>query len=539
MAAACLTMARGVVAAPPAPPAGPKAPSSSAPPAAPPAAAPGVMTPAEMEALPSDDLRAGIELFKKKRYDDSAARLEMAYMVKPQAGTLRLLAEAYRAQHRFADAYEAYERLLATHRDRLAPKDAGDVRMTLQILEFLTGQIEVHVDEAGAEIFVDGRAAGKSPLKRPVRVDPGMHRVRTVLQGMAPVQHENIEIKEKQKVVLTVRFSPEGSQTPVELKEAGGRLQVTGTPEGAIVVVDGKDVGTLPHEGDVPTGKHRVEVVAPGHRSFVQDVNVKERETITREVTLSPAGTPQGPTPPPPPEPPPKPYGLYAGVELLGALPLLSYPLVPCPDGGQCTESVLLGAGLGVHAGYNFGLLGVELTAAGLGTFHNQRHAIPGGTDPTTPEFQAGDIARDQNYRVQSSGVFVGAGPRITTKGDFVHVTASVAPGVALRRFDVRRSTTGVVVDEYTTSATETAFGAMADAGVLLGSSPGLRLKLGVVVWADFQSGDLTSPSGEPRVIRFEGSGGQVDANLPTPPYVLASGPHLYVGPVIGLQFGH
>lgn len=71
-----------------------------------------------------------------------------------------------------------------------------------------------------------------------------------------------------------------------------GRLVVTGSPEGALVLVDGERKGKLPLEGpidDVAEGERKVELRAKGYESITRPVDVVHGETATVDVVLSKA----------------------------------------------------------------------------------------------------------------------------------------------------------------------------------------------------------------------------------------------------------
>jgi hypothetical protein len=72
----------------------------------------------------------------------------------------------------------------------------------------------------------------------------------------------------------------------------------------------------------------------------------------------------------------------------------------------------------------------------------------------------------------------------------------------------------------------------MFDAGILLGSTPGVKFSLGAVCWIDFAGDDL-SVLGSETVHTKTGK-----LRLPGDVPVVESGPNVFIGPAIGLQFG-
>ena len=67
-------------------------------------------------------------------------------------------------------------------------------------------------------------------------------------------------------------------------------IVVIGGPKGALVRVDAKPIGTLPHvaASDLRIGEHAIQVAAPGHRRYDGTAIVKDGETTRVVVTLEP-----------------------------------------------------------------------------------------------------------------------------------------------------------------------------------------------------------------------------------------------------------
>ena len=70
----------------------------------------------------------------------------------------------------------------------------------------MTGTLALAVSEPGAEIAVDGRPAGTSPLARPLRVAAGAHRIRIAKPGFAPHEEEvAIGAQEDRRLEIVLR----------------------------------------------------------------------------------------------------------------------------------------------------------------------------------------------------------------------------------------------------------------------------------------------------------------------------------------------
>ncbi|HEY3452171.1 MAG TPA: PEGA domain-containing protein [Myxococcales bacterium] len=116
------------------------------------------------------------------------------------------------------------------------------------------GTIQVDLAEQGAEVFVDGRPAGKSPLKVPIpNLTPGKHALKIVMPGFADFDKwvdvrfarvSVVKVDLKNSSITGVMFEkerPEGSAAPAAAVETKSEPPpppplVTGQRIGAIVV---------------------------------------------------------------------------------------------------------------------------------------------------------------------------------------------------------------------------------------------------------------------------------------------------------------
>lgn len=134
---------------------------------------------------------------------------------------------------------------------------------------------------------------------------------------------------------------------------------------------------------------------------------------------------------------------------------------------------------------------------------------------------------------------FLGAGPRLTSKGQAARFTFAVTPGVAFRNYVMGRTVElGLPIlppTVYTHSAHDNAFGMLLAGGVMFGSTPGTKLTLGIVAWIDFASHVTTN------------GGSNITGNIPgipgvpvtRPMYPVTNATNVYIGPSLGVSFGH
>lgn len=582
------------LAAKPTPPAKKPAASASVS-AAPPAPPPPPSSPEEAEARRHFD--TGLKLYKEKLFEAALVEFEQSYKIISRPSALRNVAQCQRDLKRFAEAYGAYERLLSVHGAQLTPAETQAVKKALKDLESVTGVLTFEVSEAGATITVDGREVGVTPLSGPVRADIGSHSVRVVKSGFEPYE-ANIKVLAMQSIAIdaklvkdiktgkvtikdkadanvhvfiddidrgpapaTVELSP-GSHI-VELRGEGlvstrktievatkseteyvleatalrGRLRVETLGKKGTIFIDGKKMTEGKWEGDVPPGTHRVKVVAAGHEVYERLVAVEHGQTVVEAVTLVPAHVV---APPPVLAPAKDPYrGLYGRFALIGAFSTSgageeARPV--CSDTRPCSSfesSKPMGGGTALHVGYSFGIFAAEVVGAFLTDFHQTRRNYNGPL-PTVPGLPAGTMTRSETWDYWSLAAFTGLGGRVTSKDDAVRFTVGMSLGHVYRQANLKRTS---LDDGWRTNAVSySAFGLYGDAGLLLGTTPGFKLSIGVNVWVDFPGTDVDETNAVPEGRNI--TSGVAGAKLESPAQQLRSKTQVYIGPTLGFQFG-
>lgn len=489
-------------------------------------------------------LAAAAKAAKAKDWGAAAKEFEAAYALDPQPGTLEQLAQAHATAGDHVAAYGDYERLLATDAKKLTKKQRTAAENALATLAKGTATIAVGTNETGADVALDGASVGVSPLAAPLRVEPGKHRLEAKKEGFEPAAKE-VEAAGGGSYDVELALAKEVTTGHLVVSAKDGRR--------GRVVVDGKEVGEAPWEGDLEAGQHEVRIDGEAGASAPRVVEIakKGREEIALEL----------PAPPPPPstakvaavapqpEPPPAPSpssaerdafeghrGFYLDFSLFGAFPH-RVPSHKCND-PTCSgkdEIPPLGAGAILRPGWSFGMFSAELAVAFLGDMHAEKNTWQGSPTPNaaSPRIDA-SYARDEAFLTMGYGGFAGIGGRITSPGT-VRLTFGTAVGAVHRSFTIHRETTGSVNDTFSGSDSYTAPGVMMDWGVMLGATPGVKVKLGMLAWLDLPSRDLATSAEAPHLV--DAGGGQKD--LPTPALLMTRGTQFYVGPTLGVQFGH
>ena len=143
-----------------------------------------------------------------------------------------------------------------------------------------SGMLAIESRPAGAEVVVDGRVRGVTPLK--LRLPPGPHSMELTASGSQP-----------RVIPVTIPAGGQSSQyIELELAVQPGRLQVTSEPSGAGVFVDGTSRGVSPlNIDDLAAGDHEV-VLESDLGSVRQSVTIHPGVTAS---LLVPLVTPNAP----------------------------------------------------------------------------------------------------------------------------------------------------------------------------------------------------------------------------------------------------
>ncbi len=143
-----------------------------------------------------------------------------------------------------------------------------------------TGTLTLTASIDGAEVRVDGRTVGTTPLPMPLRVADGSHHVEVALVGHERVTAD-VEVRGAARFDAILRW-----RDPVPDAE-GAWLTVRASEPGAVVTVDGRRVAVDGSQA-VPPGRRRVRVERRLFVTVERDVDLALGARRTIDVRLSP-----------------------------------------------------------------------------------------------------------------------------------------------------------------------------------------------------------------------------------------------------------
>jgi hypothetical protein len=154
--------------------------------------------------------KAGVSLQKVEDFEAAIAAFESSLRLYPSKGTLFNLANCLRATHRYGEALEALQRLDREYGEVLDEPMRAAVDRQLQELRNLSASLVVQVDQAGAEVLVDGKLVGRTPLTEALQLSPGNHSIEVRLEGFEParVQVEIVSREKTTKQIVLKKVAP-------------------------------------------------------------------------------------------------------------------------------------------------------------------------------------------------------------------------------------------------------------------------------------------------------------------------------------------
>ncbi len=163
----------------------------------------------------------GVELLRQKQFAQALTKFDEAYALVPSPNIFYDRGLAYQGLGRDADALEAFDAFLA-HADHAPPGTREKATHERETLRARVATLAVTSDPPGAEISVDGRRRGVTPLSGALYIDAGPHEVAARNTSTGVVTTERIVAAPRETVRLTLRFGAAEAQAPSVEAAAGG-----------------------------------------------------------------------------------------------------------------------------------------------------------------------------------------------------------------------------------------------------------------------------------------------------------------------------
>ncbi len=185
----------------------------------------------------------GVELLRQKQFAQALTKFDDAYALVPSPNIFYDRGLAYQGLGRDADALEAFDAFLA-HADHAPPGTREKATRERDALRARVATLAVSSDPPGAEITVDGRRRGVTPLGGPLYIDVGPHEVAARNTSNGIVTTERIVAAPRETVRLTLRFGV--AEAPASPAKAGPARAAELPPAPALVGVNRSNAAVEP-----------------------------------------------------------------------------------------------------------------------------------------------------------------------------------------------------------------------------------------------------------------------------------------------------
>ncbi|HMF40253.1 MAG TPA: PEGA domain-containing protein [Polyangia bacterium] len=143
----------------------------------------------------------GIELAEQGLYAAALEQFRAAYEKSPHFAVLYNIGQAQMALGRPIEAIEALSRYLRDGAEQVPLSRREQVQAQVSLLESRLAELSVTTDRPGAQVTVDGREVGKTPLFQPIRMASGAHTVSVAMEGVTPIV-QKVELREGERQAL-------------------------------------------------------------------------------------------------------------------------------------------------------------------------------------------------------------------------------------------------------------------------------------------------------------------------------------------------
>ncbi|MBX3208610.1 MAG: PEGA domain-containing protein [Labilithrix sp.] len=215
---------------------------------------------------------------KSKDWASAARSFDAANKAEPSSAALDGLANAHFQAGQAGEAYAAYTEWLDKYGAKAPAAKKKTAETRLKELADKTSAVTITVNEAGAQILVDDKVVGTSPLLGPLRLASGPRRIRVTKEGFLPFDQAP-NIGGNTATSLQVTIMPASSKGKLVVKEKTGKaIRVT---------VDGVDMGDAPWTGEVEAGPHEIAARGAGLAAAPQRVEVERGKTHDVELVAA------------------------------------------------------------------------------------------------------------------------------------------------------------------------------------------------------------------------------------------------------------
>jgi hypothetical protein len=161
---------------------------------------------------PATEARAhydkGIQLYEDGAFDAALVEFERAYELNPSWRILYNIGLIHQQLNDYAAALKTYQRYLGQGGNEVPPERRAEVEKSIETMRARVATLTITVDLAGADVAIDDRAIGRSPLSEAVIVNSGHHRVTATKDGRTAVKLVTVAALDTATIQLVIGAPP-------------------------------------------------------------------------------------------------------------------------------------------------------------------------------------------------------------------------------------------------------------------------------------------------------------------------------------------
>ena len=208
----------------------------------------------------------GMSLYEHGQYREAILKFEAAHALHPHLNNVYYMAEAFRRLGQLRKSHEYYSRYAAM----LSGANQADFQVKLKKLRYERDcMLSVASQPGGGDVSIDGARVAETPKDgTPVTftIKGGAHDMEIRLVGYRPVVRK-VEAQFGEPIALSLALKQRSNT---------GVLRVETNVEGALVIIDGKTVGTTPAVVEAKAGQRLVVITQNGYRREERKVTITE-----------------------------------------------------------------------------------------------------------------------------------------------------------------------------------------------------------------------------------------------------------------------
>lgn len=157
----------------------------------------------EVTQLAREQFMKGLDAFDAGKFEEARTHFLQAYAMKRHPAVLLNLGQAELKSGHLEDGGNHLQQFLREYKEA-KPEQKQAAELGIQQARKLTGFVVIVADQNGANIAIDGKAIGQSPLLDPYFVAPGKHTATATLNGQTTSSDFTAQKGQSASVLLTL-----------------------------------------------------------------------------------------------------------------------------------------------------------------------------------------------------------------------------------------------------------------------------------------------------------------------------------------------